>query len=137
MGRVTASRLGRGLAHAQAMACRRSAGRPWHEMRTRSRSAAGIQPAKELRKMGTGPARIVASVDGNRWDGAFAVPAAGTRGRVGMFVLAAAAGLALASGVVTGTPAAHATVATSARAAGAAHALPRFEPCPCDNPICR
>jgi len=79
--------------------------------------------------MGPGPARIVASADGNRQGGAFAVPAAGWRGRAGMFVLTAAAGLALASGAMIGTPAAH--------AAAAAHANTRFDPCPCDNPVCR
>ena len=79
--------------------------------------------------MGPGPARIT---DGNRRDGA---PAAGSRGRAGIFVLAAAAGLALASGAVTGTPAAHAAVA--ARTAAAVHAHPGFEPCPCINPVCR
>jgi hypothetical protein len=66
---------------------------------------------------------------------AFEVPAAGTAGRAGMFVLAAAAGLALASGVMTGTPAAHAAV--SARTAAAVRAHPMFDPCPCDNPVCR
>jgi hypothetical protein len=79
--------------------------------------------------MGSGPARIT---EGNRRDVA---PAAGARGRAGMFALVAAAGLALASGAVTGTPAAHAAVA--ARTATAGHAHPRFEPCPCDRPICR
>ena len=103
--------------------------------------------------MGPGSARIVAGADGNHRDGAFAVPAAGSRGRAGMFVLAAATGLALASGAVTGMPAAHAAAAVSVRAAAAVsvraaaavsvraaaavHAYPRFEPCPCDNPICR
>jgi len=87
--------------------------------------------------MGPGPARSAARADGNRRDGALAVPAAGSRERAGMFVLAAAAGLALAFGAVTGMPAAHATAAVSARAAVAVHAHPRFEPCPCDNPVCR
>jgi hypothetical protein len=87
--------------------------------------------------MGPGSARIVDGADGSHRDGAFAVPAAGSRGRAGMFVLAAAAGLALASGAVTGMPAAHAAAAVSVRAAAAMHAYPRFEPCPCDNPICR
>lgn len=45
-----------------------------------------------------------------------------------MFVLAAAAGLALASGALTGTSAAH---------AAAVHARPMFDPCPCRLPACR
>jgi len=57
------------------------------------------------------------------------VPAAGWRGQAGMFVLTAAAGLALASGAMIGTPAAHAVAAV--------HAHSRFDPCPCDNPVCR
>ena len=84
--------------------------------------------------MRLGPARIAG---GNRRDGAFEVPTAGSRGRAGMFVLAAAAGLALASGVLTGTPAAHAATAVPARAEAAAHAYPMFEPCPCVDPVCR
>ena len=55
--------------------------------------------------MRPGPARITS---GYRRDRAPAMPAAGSRGRARMFVLAAAAGLALASGAATGTPAAHA-----------------------------
>jgi hypothetical protein len=84
--------------------------------------------------MRPGPARIAG---GNRRDGAFEVPAAGSRGRAGMFVLAAAAGLALATGVMAGTPAARAATAASARAQAAVHALPMFEPCPCADPACR
>ena len=57
--------------------------------------------------MGPRPARITVGPGSGR-DGA---PAAGPCGRAGMFVLAAAAGLALASGAVTGTPAAHAAAA--------------------------
>jgi hypothetical protein len=85
--------------------------------------------------MEPGPAR--SSAGGNRRRGAFAVPAAGSRGRAVKFVLAAAAGLALASGVMTGTPAAHAAAAAPARAAAAVHGFPRLQPCPCDKPICR
>jgi hypothetical protein len=66
------------------------------------------------------------------------MPAAGSRGRAVKFVLAAAAGLALASGVMTGTPAAaHAATAVSARAAATVHAYPVFEPCPCTDRLCR
>jgi len=64
-------------------------------------------------------------------------PAAGLRGRAGMFILAAAAGLALACGAAAGPPAAHAAVAVSARAAVTVQSHPAFEPCPCDHPVCR
>ena len=53
-----------------------------------------------------------------------------------MFALAAAAGLAVLAGTMTGTTAAHAAASVPAPAA-AAHAHPMFEPCPCDKPICR
>ena len=89
---------------------------------------------KKLTPMRPGPAR---TVGGNRRDGAFAVPAAGSRGRPGMFVVAAAAGLALASGAVAGTPAAHAAAAVPTRAAIVVHAHPMIDHCPCDKPICR
>jgi hypothetical protein len=82
--------------------------------------------------MRPGSARVAGDT---RRDAAFVVPAAGSPGRAGMFVLAAVAGLALASGVLTGTPAAHAAV--SARAAAVVHAHPMFEPCPCAEPLCR
>jgi hypothetical protein len=49
-------------------------------------------------------ARNAVGADGNHQDGAPAVPAAGSRGRAAMFVLTAAAALALAVGAVTGTP---------------------------------
>ena len=84
--------------------------------------------------MGTRPARIVAGAGDRRRGGA---SAAGSPGRAGKFVLAAAAGLALAFGAVTGTTATHAAAAVSARAAVAVHALPMFEPCPCADPPCR
>jgi hypothetical protein len=87
--------------------------------------------------MGPAPARTTDGADGNCQDGAPAVPAAGSRGRAGMAVVTAAAGLALAFGVVTGTPAAHARAAVSAPPAPAVQAIPGFEPCPCDKPICR
>ena len=74
---------------------------------------------------------------GNRREAAFEMPAAGSRGRAGMFVLAAAAGLALASGVLTGTPDAHAATAVPVRAAATVHAYPMFEPCPCTDRACR
>ena len=73
--------------------------------------------------MGPGPARIVADAEGNRQGGAFAVPTTGWRRRAGMFVLTAAAGLALASGAVTGTPAAHAAAAARAVVVVAATAV--------------
>lgn len=92
---------------------------------------------KELTIMRPGSARIVVGAGGNHRDKAFAVPATSSRGRAGMFVLTAAAGLALASGAVTGTSVAHATAVVSVREAVAVHAHPRFEPCPCDKPICR
>jgi hypothetical protein len=82
--------------------------------------------------MSTRPARIVAG--GNRRDRA---PAAGSPGRAGRFVLAAAAGLALAFGALTGTTATHAAAAVSTRAAVAVQTLPGFEPCPCTDLVCR
>jgi len=87
--------------------------------------------------MGPAPARITDGADGNHQDGAPAMPAAGPRGRAGMFVLSAAAGLALAFSAVTATTAAHATAAVSAPAVAAVQAIAEFEPCPCDKPICR
>ena len=59
-------------------------------------------------------ARNAAGAGGNHQDGAPAVPAAGSCGRAGMFVLTAAAGLALAFGAVTGTAAAPTTAAVAA-----------------------
>ena len=79
--------------------------------------------------MGPGSALITG---GNRRNG---VPVASSRGRAGMFVLVAAAGLALASGAVTGTSAARAAVAAPSTAVVRAHI--EFDPCPCDNPVCR
>jgi hypothetical protein len=64
--------------------------------------------------MGPGPARVVAGAVGNRPGGASAMPAAGWRWRAGMFVLTAAAGLALASGAVTGAAQAVAVVTATA-----------------------
>jgi len=87
--------------------------------------------------MEPGPARSTTDASGDRRGGTFAVPAAGSHGRAGKFVLTAAAGLALAFGAVTGTPAALAIAAVATRAAVAVHAYLRFEPCPCINPICR
>jgi hypothetical protein len=86
--------------------------------------------------MGPGSARIAAG-GGDLGDGAFAVPGAGSPGQAKRFVLAAAGGVALAVGAVTGTPAAHATAVVSARPAAAVHAHPRLEPCPCADPLCR
>jgi hypothetical protein len=61
--------------------------------------------------MGPGSAHIVAGRDLR--DGVFAVPGAGSPGQAKRFVLAAAAGIALAAGAVTGTPAAHAAAVVS------------------------
>lgn len=85
--------------------------------------------------MEPGPSRSAVAAGGDRGGGAFAVPAAGSRGWAGKFVLTAAAGLAMAFGAVTGTPAL-ATAAVTTRTAVAVHACPAFEPCPCINPIC-
>jgi hypothetical protein len=82
------------------------------------------------------PAHNAAGAGGNRRDGALAVPAAGSRRRARMLVLTAGTGLALAFGAVAGTPAAPATAAVAARTV-AVHVSPRFDPCPCDNPVCR
>src|SRR5690242_21924843 len=95
-----------------------------------------LQPVRELTTMGPGSARIVAS-GGDLPDGAFAVPGAGSPGEAKRFLLAAAAGVALAVGAVTGTPTAHAAAVVSARPAAAGHAHPRLEPCPCADPLCR
>jgi hypothetical protein len=83
------------------------------------------------------PAHSAADAGGVHQDGAPAVPATGSRGRAGMFVLTAAAGLALAFGAAIGTPAAPATAAVAARTTVAAHAYTMFEPCPCADPLCR
>ena len=83
-----------------------------------------------------GPARIIIT-GGDRREGTAALPGAARRGRAGMSVLAAAAGLAVLAGTMTGTTAARAAAPASARAAATAQSGPRFEPCPCDNPICR
>lgn len=86
--------------------------------------------------MRPGPVRIVAG--GSRRDGTVAVPGAGRRGRVRVFVLAAAAGLAVVAGAMTGTTAAHAAASVpAAHTAAAAQSHTMFEPCPCDRPICR
>jgi hypothetical protein len=50
---------------------------------------------------------------------------------------AAAAGLAVLAGTITGTTAARAAASVSAHATATAQPGPRFDPCPCDNPICR
>ena len=54
-----------------------------------------------------------------------------------MFALAAAAGLAVLAAPMTGATAAHAAASVSTRAAAAALSRPIFDPCPCDNPVCR
>ena len=87
--------------------------------------------------MGPAPARFADGAGSNHQDGAPAMPAAGSSGRAGMFVLTAAAGLALALSAVTATPAAHATAAVSAPTSAAVQAIAEFQPCPCDKPICR
>jgi hypothetical protein len=76
--------------------------------------------------MEPGTARVTRDTDSDRCSRALA---AGWRGWAGMFILAAAAGLALASGAATGPPAARAAVAVQSH--------PAFEPCPCDHPVCR
>lgn len=60
---------------------------------------------------------------------------ASVRGRAGKFMLTTAAGLALASGVMTGTSAA--TAMASSQTTQSVHANPRYEPCPCADPLCR
>jgi hypothetical protein len=85
--------------------------------------------------MQMGPVRIVTG--GGRREGTAAIPRAARRGRAGMSVLAAAAGLAILTGTITGTTAARAAAPASAHATATAQPGPRFEPCPCDNPICR
>lgn len=54
-----------------------------------------------------------------------------------MLVLAAAAGLAVLPGTMTGTPAARAAAAVTVQAATAAHSQPEFGPCPCASPLCK
>jgi hypothetical protein len=86
--------------------------------------------------MRPGPVRIVAG--GSSREGTVAVPGAGRRGRVRKFALAAAAGLAVVAGAMTGTTAAHAAASVpAAHAAAAAQSYLMVEPCPCINPICR
>lgn len=82
------------------------------------------------------PVRIVAG-GSRRREGTAAIPGTGRRGRAGMPVLAAAAGLAILAGTITGTTAARAAASVSAPAATAAQSGPQFDPCPCDNPVCR
>jgi hypothetical protein len=73
----------------------------------------------------------------NRRKGNPALPGAGQRGLAAMFALAAAAGLVVLGGTMTGTTAAPAAASVSSHAVTAAHSRPMFEPCPCDKPICR
>ena len=82
------------------------------------------------------PAHSAADVGGVHQDGAPAVPR-DRLARAGMFILTAAAGLALAFGAAIGTPAAPATAAVATQTAVAVHAYTMFDPCPCDNPKCR
>lgn len=82
-----------------------------------------------------GSVRIVTG--GVRRERTAAVSGAARRGRAGMSVLAAAAGLAVLAGTITGTTAARAAAPTSAHATATAQPGPRFEPCPCDHPVCR
>lgn len=82
-----------------------------------------------------GPVCIV--TDGDRRERAAAIPGAARRGRAGMSVLAAAAGLAVLTGTITGMTAARAAASVTTRATATAQPGPRFDPCPCDNPICR
>ena len=86
--------------------------------------------------MRPGPVRI--AFGGSRQEGTVAIPGASRRGRMRMFVLAAAAGLAVLAGAMTGTTAAHAAASVpAAHAAAGAQSQPMIEPCPCDKPICR
>jgi hypothetical protein len=85
--------------------------------------------------MRPGPVRIIGG--GNRREGTPAVPRAGRRGLAARFALAAAAGLAVLAGTMTGTTPAHAAASVSAEATPAAHSRPMFDPCLCDNPVCR
>ena len=82
-----------------------------------------------------GPVRIVTG--GGCREGTAAIPGTAWRGRAAMSVLAAAAGLAILTGTITGTTAARAAAPASAHATAMAQPGPRFDPCPCDNPICR
>jgi len=84
--------------------------------------------------MESGTARVTHDADSDPCSGP---PAAGLRARAGMFVLSAAAGLALASGAAAGPSAARAAVAVSARAAVTVQSHPAFVFCPCDKPVCR
>jgi hypothetical protein len=84
--------------------------------------------------MRPGPVRIIGG--GNRREGTPAVPRAGRRG-LARFALAAATGLAVLAGTMTGTTPAHAAASVSAEATPAAHSRPMFEPCPCTDRLCR
>jgi len=66
-----------------------------------------------------------------------ALPGVGQRGLAAMFALAAAAGLVVLAGTMTGTTAAPAAASVPAHAVTVAHVRPMIEPCPCDKPICR
>ena len=68
------------------------------------------------------PGQVRISGGGNRREGTPALPRAGRRGLAARFALAAAAGLAVLAGTMTGTTAAHAAASVSTHAAAAAHA---------------
>ena len=68
-----------------------------------------LRSVKELTQMG--PVRIVGG--GNHRKGTAAIPGAGRHGRVGMSVLAAAAGLAVVTGTLAGLTAARADALVS------------------------
>ena len=80
---------------------------------------------------------VCIAAGGSLRKGTAAMPGAGRHGRAKMSVLAAAAGLAVLAGTITGTTAARAAAPVSAHAVAAAQPGPRLEPCPCDHPVCR
>jgi hypothetical protein len=86
--------------------------------------------------MRPGPMRILPG--GSHREGVLAIPGAGRRERVRMFILAAAAGLAVVAGAMAGATAAHAAASVpAAHAAAVAQSHLMVDPCPCDNPVCR
>jgi len=88
--------------------------------------------------MGASPAQVVAGGSRRyRRHATLAVPPGRWRGRAGMLIMAAAAGLAVLPGTMTGAPSALAVAAVPVQAAATAHSLPLVEPCPCANPLCK
>jgi hypothetical protein len=84
--------------------------------------------------MGPRPAHVVTGIGSNRHH---AVPLTRWRAWAGMLALAAAAGLTVLPGTMTGTPTARAAAAVPAQAAAATYSQPAFEPCPCTSPLCK